>query len=109
MAKKKSSKNPAKYRTGDRVLLFKTVSYLRAQDITFENSFNIYMATEEVDDGVEYTGETIIVERKLSTYVKAKTSTERGASIAIESTYNEFLNCRFYNSEIHFILEIQLF
>ena len=72
MAKKKSSKNPAKYRRGDRVLLFKTVSYLRAQDITFENSFNIYMATEEVGDGVEYTGETLKVERTLSLNVKAK-------------------------------------
>ena len=99
LANKKSSKNVANKRWGATVLLFSKASYFKAKDIVFENSFNRYMTTEEVDDGVEFTGETIRVKRTADLDVKAKTSTERAAAISIESTYVEFLNCKFYSSQ----------
>ena len=99
LAKKKSSKNIANKRWGATVLLFSKASYFKAKDIVFENSFNRYMTTEEVADGVEYTGETLKVQRTASLDVKAKSSTERAAAISIESTYVEFLNCKFYSSQ----------
>ena len=99
LAEKKSSKNVANKRWGATVLLFSKASYFKAKNIIFENSFNRYMTTEEVDDGVEYTGETIRVKRTADLDVKAKTSTERAAAISIESTYVEFLNCKFYSSQ----------
>ena len=43
LAQKKSSKNTAHYYGGGIVLLFKTVSYFKAKNITFENSFNRYI------------------------------------------------------------------
>ena len=99
LANKKSSKNVANKRWGATVLLFSKASYFKAKDIVFENSFNRYMTIEEVDDGVEFTGETIRVKRTADLDVKAKTSTERAATISIESTYVEFLNCKFYSSQ----------
>ena len=99
LANKKSSKNVANKRWGATVLLFSKASYFKAKDIVFENSFNRYMTTEEVDDGVEFTGETIRVKRTADLDVKTKTSTERAAAISIESTYVEFLNCKFYSSQ----------
>ena len=99
LANKKSSKNVANKRCGATVILFSKASYFKAKDIVFENSFNRYMTIEEVDDGVEFTGETIRVKRTADLDVKAKTSTERAAAISIESTYVEFLNCKFYSSQ----------
>ena len=99
LAKKKSSKNPANLRWGATVLLLKKASYFKAKNIVFENSFNRYMTKEEVNDGVEYTGETIKVKRTSSLDVKSKAATERAAAISIESTYVEFLNCKFYSSQ----------
>ena len=57
------------------------------------------MTTEEVNDGVEPTLETITVKRTSSLDVKAKSATERAAAISIESTFVEFLNCKFYSSQ----------
>ena len=57
------------------------------------------MTTEEINDGVECTGETIQIQRTASLDVKAKSSTERAAAISIESPYSEFLNCIFYSSQ----------
>ena len=99
LAKKKSSKNKASKRWGATVLLFSKASYFKAKDIVFENSFNNYMTTEEINDGVECTGETIQIQRTASLDVKAKSSTERAAAISIESPYSEFLNCIFYSSQ----------
>ena len=99
LAKSKSSKNPAKYRWGATVLVFSAASYFKAKDITFENSFNRYMTKEEVNDGVEFTGETLQVKRVSNLDVKAKSSTERAAAISLEAPYAEFLNCRFYSSQ----------
>ena len=99
LASSKSSKNTAKKRWGATVLIFKQGSYFKAKEITFENSFNRYMTKEEVNDGVEPTGETLTVKRVSNLDVKAKTSTERAAAISLEGPYAEFLNCRFYSSQ----------
>ena len=99
LAQKKSAKRIANKRWGATVLLFSKASYFKAKDIVFENSFNRYMTKEEVDDGVEFTGETIKVKRTSSLDVKSKSATERAAAISIESTYVEFLNYKFYSSQ----------
>ena len=102
-AKAKSAKNPAKQRWGATVLLTNKASYFKAKDITFENSFNRYMTNEELADGVEVLGDSntspINVQRTSSLDVKSKAATERGAALAADCGYAEFLNCRFYSSQ----------
>lgn len=97
---KKSEKKSGLYRWGASVHILNNASYFKAQDIVFENSFNRYMTEEEIEDGVEVSGETAIkVERTLSLDVKDKDSTERAAAISVEADYVEFLNCKFYSSQ----------
>ena len=102
-AKSKSSKHPAKYRWGATVLLTNKATYFKAKDIVFENSFNRYMTSEEVADGVEVLGDSgtspINVARTSSLDVKSKAATERGAALAADGGYGEFLNCKFYSSQ----------
>ena len=102
-AKSKSSKHPAKQRWGATVLLTNKASYFKAKDITFENSFNRYMTNEEIADGVEVLGDAntspINVQRNSGLDVKSKAATERGAALAADCGYAEFLNCRFYSSQ----------
>ena len=103
LAKSKSSKKPAKYRWGATVLLTNKASYFKAKDIVFENSFNRYMTKEEVEDGVQVLGDSntspINVARTSSLDVKSKAATERGAALAVDGGYAEFLNCKFYSSQ----------
>ena len=100
LAEKKSSKNPAYQRWGATVHLFSNAAYFKAQNIVFENSFNRYMTEEEVEDGVEVSGETAItVKRTASLDVKTRAATERAAALSAEAPYVEFLNCRFYSSQ----------
>ena len=97
---KKSEKKSGVYRWGASVHILKDASYFKAQNINFENSFNRYMTEEEIEDGVEVSGDTAInVNRTLSLDVRAKSSTERAAAISIEAPFVEFLNCRFYSSQ----------
>ena len=102
-AKSKSSKHPAKYRWGATVLLTNKAQYFKAKDIVFENSFNRYMTNEEVADGVEVLGDSntspINVQRNGNLDVKSKAATERGAALAADAGYCEFLNCKFYSSQ----------
>ena len=102
-AKSKSSKHPAKYRWGATVLLTNKATYFKAKDIVFENSFNHHMTSEEVADGVEVLGDSgtssINVARTSSLDVKSKAATERGAALAADGGYGEFLNCKFYSSQ----------
>ena len=96
----KEEKRSGVYRWGATVHILNNASYFKAQNILFENSFNRYMTEEEIEDGVEVSGDTgITVERKLSLDVKAKSSTERAAAMSIEAPYVEFLNCNFYSSQ----------
>ena len=102
-AKSKSSKHPAKYRWGATVLLTNKAQYYKAKNIVFENSFNRYMTNEEVADGVEVLGDSntspINVQRNGNLDVKSKAATERGAALAADAGYCEFLNCKFYSSQ----------
>ena len=85
LAEKKSSKNPAKKRWGTTVHLFKKASYFKAQNIVFENSFDRYMTEEEVEDGVEVSGETAITEKRTDSLdVKTRAATERAAALSLK-------------------------
>ena len=95
----KSSKGEAT-RWGSAVALHTSASYFRAENITFENSFNRYVTDEELADGVEVSGsESITFQRYKGADVKSKTATERAAAIAIEGDYSEFYNCTFLGSQ----------
>ena len=97
---KKSSKKGNVYRWGASVHLLSTASYFKAQNIAFENSFNRYMTEEEIQDGVEVSGESgITIVRTASLDVKSKDATERAAALSIEANNAEFLNCHFYSSQ----------
>jgi len=103
LAQKKSSKNAGRYRWGATVLIFPQASYFKAKNIIFENSFNRYLTNEEIDDGVEILGDPtdspINVPRVPNLDVKSAYATERGAALAIDAPYGEFLNCKFYSSQ----------
>ena len=97
---KKSSKRGGVKSLGATVHILGAASYFKAQNIVFENSFNRYMTEEEIQDGVEVSGESgITIARTSSLDVKTKDSTERAAAISIEANNVEFLNCNFYSSQ----------
>lgn len=97
-AASKSAKAVAQ-RWGTAVQLQKGAKYFRAENITFENSFNRYMTAEELADGVEPTGETITVQRTANLDVKSKNATERAAALCVEADCCEFYHCNFYSSQ----------
>lgn len=97
-AASKSAKNAAS-RWGTSVQLRSGAKYFRAENITFENSFNRYMTNEEVADGVEATGETLTVQRKAGLDVTAKSATERAAAMCVEADFCEFYECSFLSSQ----------
>lgn len=97
-AEAKSAKGVAQ-RWGTAVRLQNGAKYFRAENITFENSFNRYVTDEELADGVEPTGETINVQRGKWLDATAKSSTERAAAMCVEADYCEFKNCNFYGSQ----------
>ncbi len=97
-ANAKSAKGVAQ-RWGTAVRLQSGAKYFRAENITFENSFNRYMTDEEIADGVEPTGETLTVQRRSGLDVTAKSATERAAAMCVEADYCEFYKCSFYSSQ----------
>lgn len=86
-------------RWGTAVRLQSGAKNFRAQNITFENSFNRYMTNEELADGVEPTGETLTVQRRNGLDVKAKSATERAAALCVEADNCEFYKCTFQSSQ----------
>ena len=99
LAKSKSGKNVANYRWGATVQLWPKATYFQAENIVFENSFNRYITSEEIADGVECTNETLTVARKSGVDVQSKSYTERAAAFSADAAYCEFLNCKFYSSQ----------
>ncbi len=97
-ARAKSNKAVAQ-RWGTAVRLNKDAKYFRAENITFENSFNRYITNEELADGVEATGETLTVQRRQGLDVKAKSATERAAAMCVEADGCEFYRCNFISSQ----------
>lgn len=68
--------------------------HFRAEYITFENSFNRYVTSEEIKDGVEPSGsQAIKFERTRGADVRTKDATERAAALAVEGDYCEFYKC----------------
>lgn len=98
-AASKSVKSVANYRWGATVQLWPKATYFRAQNITFENSFNRYLTQEEIADGVECTNETLTVQRYSGVDVQSKAYTERAAALSADTGYCEFLNCKFLSSQ----------
>ena len=97
---KKASKQKKVRNWGATVHILSGASYFKAKNINFENSFNYYVTKEEIEDGVEVSGETgITVERTLGLDVNAKETTERAAAMSIEGSFVEFLNCKFFGSQ----------
>lgn len=71
----------------------------RAENITFENSFNRYITDEELQDGVEPTGETLKVPRNYASDVTSKALTERATAVCVEAGQCEFYHCAFLSSQ----------
>ncbi len=97
-AASKSTKNIAA-RWGTAVRINSEAKYFRAENIIFENSFNRYMTSEELADGVEPTGETLSINRTAELDVRAKSCTERAAACCVEADYAEFYHCEFLSSQ----------
>jgi pectin methylesterase-like acyl-CoA thioesterase len=102
LAKRKSSKYIAA-KWGATVQLWQNAKYFKASNIIFENSFNRYMTSEEVKDGVtpayDSKASPITFKRTSSSDVKSRAATERAAAMTIEAPYAEFYACRFYSSQ----------
>ncbi|MCQ2417648.1 MAG: pectinesterase family protein [Oscillospiraceae bacterium] len=99
-AQARNAKNEPKTRWGCSVRLRSNASYFRAENISFENSFNRYITDEELADGVEVSGsQSISFYRTKGADVRQKAATERAAAIAVEANYSEFKNCRFMSSQ----------
>ena len=97
-ARSKSAKGKAQ-RWGTATRLQSGAKYFRAENIRFENSFNLYVTDEELADGVEPTGESITVQRSKGMDVTAKSATERAAAMCVEADYCEFNHCTFVGSQ----------
>lgn len=69
----------------------------RAENITFENSFNRYITDEELADGVEPEAEK--PERNYALDVSSKAATERAAAVCVEAGQCEFYRCKFLSSQ----------
>lgn len=93
------SKKEIAQRWGTAVRLQSGAKYFRAENITFENSFNRYVTDEELADGVEPTGETLTVQRTKGMDVTAKSATERAAAMCVEADFCEFYRCEFLSSQ----------
>lgn len=69
----------------------------KADGITFENSFNLYVTDEEIEDGVTlntaaYSDSKVAFERTKDSDVTSIAATERATALAIEATDAEFNN-----------------
>lgn len=77
----------------------------RAENITFENSFNYYITDEEIADGVAPNEkEAIRFAREYGADVKSKAATERAAAIWVDTNngrgdMTEFKSCKFLSSQ----------
>ena len=101
-AKKKSSRYIAA-KWGATVQLWQNAKYFKASNIIFENSFNRYMTSEEISDGIVLANDakasSITFQRTSSSNVNTRAATERAAALTIEAPYAEFYSCKFYSSQ----------
>lgn len=92
----KYEKNNAE-KWGYAVMVTKTATAFRAENIVFENSFNRYITDEEIEDGVE--ADTINFDRKYGADVTSKAATERATALYVAADQAEFFNCSFLGSQ----------
>ena len=94
------SKNPVDFH-GATVILLPTAYYFRAENIYFENSFNIYITEEELKDGVEPFNETNLKpKRSKSLDVCAGPSIDEAAAFSAEGPFAEFYGCEFHSAHV---------
>ncbi len=75
----------------------KTATGFKAENITFEASFNKYITDEEINDGVIATG--ALPNRTYALDVTSKAATERSTALIVEGDQSEFNNCKFIGSQ----------
>lgn len=72
----------------------------RAENITFESSFNKYITEEELEDGVAPGGpDKKNYERTKDSDVASGAATERATALAVEGTESEFFHCKIVSSQ----------
>ncbi|MDO4299969.1 MAG: pectinesterase family protein [Clostridia bacterium] len=74
-----------------------TAKGFKAENITFEASFNKYITDEEITDGVSATG--ALPERNYALDVTSKAATERSTALIVEADQSEFKNCKMIGSQ----------
>ncbi len=101
-ASKKSSKNIAS-KWGATLQIWNNAKYFKMSNIIVENSFNRYMTSEEISDGVtlanDASASSITFQRTSSSNVNTREATERAAALTVHAPYCEFLSCKFYSSQ----------
>ena len=102
LAKSKSSRNIAS-KWGATLQVWNSAKYFKMIDVIVENSFNRYMTSEEISDGVtlanDASASSITFKRTSSSNVNTREATERAAAITVDAPYCEFLRCKFYSSQ----------
>ena len=86
---------------GATVNVLPTATAFRSEGVIYESSFNRYMTTEEVADGVGKGGDNSKVDRSKATYadIKLYKNKERACVIFIEADQSEFKDCQFLSSQ----------
>lgn len=86
---------------GATVNVLPTATAFRSEGVIYESSFNRYMTTEEVADGVGKGGDNSKVDRSKATDVDIKLykNKERACVIFIEADQSEFKDCQFLSSQ----------
>ena len=92
--KEKLNKTGNVWRNGATVHLLWRAVYFRAENITFENSFNRYITEEELEDGVEPMNQKNIIRNK-TIDPNAIEAAQGACAFSAESVYSEFYNCKF--------------
>ena len=93
--KEKSNKTGNVWYNGCSVFVTWRAIYFRAENITFENSFNRYITEEELEDGVEPMSKKYIIRNKTIDLNSIEAAQGGSCSFSVESVYSEFYNCKF--------------
>lgn len=86
---------------GATVNVLPTATAFRSEGVIYESSFNRYMTTEEVADGVGKGGDNSKVDRSKATDadIKLYKNKERACVIFIEADQSEYKDCQFLSSQ----------
>jgi pectin methylesterase-like acyl-CoA thioesterase len=89
------------FKWGATVFLTSAATGFRAENIVFENSFNKYITTEELEDGVQVssTNPSNLTVRTADLDATSRAATERAAAMGIEADNVEFYNSKFISNQ----------